>query len=359
MNKLKVFFEEGQTAKSNSSFSPSATKPALVVNEWQKLYGDKIEIVGFRPLTNAEMSVAHNPAYIEGLMNLTIPNGFGNLSADVRDSLPYVNASVTNALEAAYHTGQSNFAPVSGAHHARYSNGGGFCTTNSLMVAAITLAKKQPIKIGIVDCDAHYYDGVVDIIKTLNIDYIEGYSLGGDHRSITGKKFLKGFKNMLINKFKDCDVLLYNAGADSHIDDPLSGNIAFTTEEMFERDLILFQTMKELGVPVTACLAGGYQKDISKVIECHANTMKAALVVEGMEDLKIQFELSKASKEPKTDAEFAEYAKNEIAEHIRWGYLPTEKTEDDWANLGRRIWNDDFEEQEPPEFTGQGPYGYS
>jgi acetoin utilization deacetylase AcuC-like enzyme len=69
--------------------------------------------------------------------------------------------------------------------------------------------------------------------------------------------------------------VLFNAGADPHINDPLGG--ALTTDEMRSRDFIFFLPMKEFGIPVVTSLAGGYQRDksagIRPVLELHDNTL--------------------------------------------------------------------------------------
>ena len=78
---------------------------------------------------------------------------------------------------------------------------------------------------------------------------------------------------------RDCDVVLYQAGADAHIDDPLGGWL--TTEQLRRRDAIVFDGLRKLGVPVAWNLAGGYQREadgsIPVVIEIHTNTAREAL----------------------------------------------------------------------------------
>ncbi len=69
--------------------------------------------------------------------------------------------------------------------------------------------------------------------------------------------------------------MLYQAGADPHVDDPFGGWL--TTHELRARDNIVFNVMKKMGVPVAWNLAGGYQVEpdgsIPKVLEIHDNTM--------------------------------------------------------------------------------------
>lgn len=65
--------------------------------------------------------------------------------------------------------------------------------------------------------------------------------------------------------------MLYQAGADPHVNDPLGGWM--TTAQLYERDVIVFETAREMGLPVVFNLAGGYQRDedggIRPVLDIH------------------------------------------------------------------------------------------
>ena len=76
-----------------------------------------------------------------------------------------------------------------------------------------------------------------------------------------------------------CGLLLYQAGADCHIDDPLGGR--FTSEQMRQRDRVVFQTCKQLGLPVAWNLAGGYQEPMGKVLALHDQTTEECVRVYG------------------------------------------------------------------------------
>lgn len=53
--------------------------------------------------------------------------------------------------------------------------------------------------------------------------------------------------------------------------------LGMTTEQMFERDRIVFQRCKERRTPVLFVLAGGYQEPIkTKLLPLHVNTFRAA-----------------------------------------------------------------------------------
>ena len=82
--------------------------------------------------------------------------------------------------------------------------------------------------------------------------------------------WLDALPQLIEDRFNQCDLVLYQAGADSHIDDPLGGR--FTTGQFRRRDQIVFQKLSELGIPVVWNLAGGYQEPIEKVLKLHTIT---------------------------------------------------------------------------------------
>jgi acetoin utilization deacetylase AcuC-like enzyme len=81
----------------------------------------------------------------------------------------------------------------------------------------------------------------------------------------------------IVASMADCDVVLYQAGADPHVDDPLGGWL--TTEQLAERDRRVFLTARSIGLPIAWNLAGGYQNPLRKVLDIHDNTMRACVEV--------------------------------------------------------------------------------
>ena len=151
------------------------------------------------------------------------------------------------------------------------------------VVAAVTLLQAgNTKKIAILDFDQHYGDGTEDCIQKLKLsDSIRHFTAGRIYRSVDqAESFLAAIPSFL-STMKDCDLLLYQAGADPHVDDPLGGWM--TTEQLAERDLIVFQTGRAIGLPVAWNLAGGYQRNasggIGPVLEIHRNTMRACVAV--------------------------------------------------------------------------------
>lgn len=147
------------------------------------------------------------------------------------------------------------------------------------MVTALALkAEGLAHRVGILDFDMHYGNGTDEIITKLGArTWIEHYTAGKNYCYVSqATEFLTRIPR-IVNTMSACDVILYQAGADPHIADPLGGWL--TTLELRTRDRIVFDEAKRLGVPVAWNLAGSYQRDskgsIAPVLEIHSNTMRA------------------------------------------------------------------------------------
>lgn len=271
MNTIPVFYRPEMVANAQS-FSPSASKPGKVVNSWITK-GMPITIRKQRAASREEMCLAHDGRYIDAVLQLRAANGFGTRSREVADSLRFTTGSMVAAAREALKNGQVAAAPCSGFHHAGYDFGGGFCTFNGLMIAAQVMRYEgRARRVAILDLDQHYGNGTDDIIAAQRINWVKHFTSGrSDYGRKDAARFLRDLPQIM-REFADCDVLLYQAGADAHVDDPLGGWM--TTGQLKTRDRIVFECAKELRLPVAWNLAGGYQKPIEKVLEIHDNTMK-------------------------------------------------------------------------------------
>ena len=279
--RIPVFYSPKMVANFEN-FSPSAGKPIKVVKSWQKMNAP-IDIVEPKPVDFDQICTAHQSDYVKKILFCDIDNGFGNKLPEVAASLPYTIGSMLSAAREALKNKKVAVAPCSGFHHAGYANPQGFCTFNGLIVTAQVLKMEGLInKIGIVDFDQHYGNGTSEIMKELNLSsWVKHYSSGASFYSQNqAEEFL--VKIPKIMKLMDgCDLILYQAGADPHIDDPLGGWL--TTEQLAERDLLVFSIASRMGIPIAWNLAGGYQLDeygeIRPVLDIHDNTMRACVKI--------------------------------------------------------------------------------
>ena len=247
----------------------------------------------FEPVTRDDLALAHSKLYVADVLDGVIANGFGTKSAKVAESLPYTVGSFVAAAYEALRNGQVACSPTSGFHHAEYDKGMGFCTFNGLMVAAARLLAEGKVKkLGILDLDAHHGNGTEDIIERLKLEKRIKHFTRGDgaykYDPKQAEEVVRGIRPMLKAwKAEGIELLLYQAGADSHIDDPMGGGF-FPAHLMRERDRNVFAACKELGLPVAWNLAGGYQEDerfpfqpkrIRKVLDIHDDTMEECVRV--------------------------------------------------------------------------------
>jgi acetoin utilization deacetylase AcuC-like enzyme len=270
---IPVFFHPNQVAPADPA-SPSPFKPALVVADWQARHFP-IRIEAPAPVTREQLALAHERTFVDGVLDLTEDNGFHHRSAAVAASLPWTSGSFLSAAREALANRQVAVSPTSGFHHAFHARAGGFCTFNGLMVAAVALLRDGAVgRIGILDCDQHYGNGTDDIIQHLGLRDHVRHATAGHGYPLHAARFLAKLP-ALVAGFADCDLLMYQAGADPHVADPLGGFL--TTAQLLERDRIVFRAAALHGIPLVWNLAGGYQDPLEKVIAIHANTMQACV----------------------------------------------------------------------------------
>ena len=235
----------------------------------------------------------HHPSYVDafvaGEQPLASSPGWG-WTPEIRDGVLAIQAG---QLVAARHALTEGIAAniAQGFHHAGYWRGANFCTFNGLALIAQEFPDK---KIFVLDCDEHNGDGTAEF--TLRLPNLFNYSICGAHwrfdvndRSVLAALpplggVFASYRTALhaafdaITKWKP-DLVLYQAGADPHEDDPL-GSLEMTTEQLYERDRLVFQFCWQNQMPVCFVLAGGYQTPIeTRLVPLHVNTFKAAAEV--------------------------------------------------------------------------------
>lgn len=295
LSPIPIFYNPKQSIVTDS-YSPSASKPAKVVADFQRHFGDQVEVVASTKAPLDVLYAAHDRAYVDGIMAGTERNGFGDFDAKVAQSFPYTTGSL---LSAAKHVLEGKTAdnsirvacsPTSGFHHAHHARAEGFCTFNGLIAVAMKLkAMKLVDRVGILDMDQHYGNGTDDIIDKLGLDWITHVTAGKHYQrdpelvQELGMAVKMWFgrhprpDGTVAHRF--VDLILYQAGADAHVNDPLGGWL--TTEQMMKRDFQVFRTCHQYQIPLVWNLAGGYQRDerggIEPVLQLHRNTMQACI----------------------------------------------------------------------------------
>lgn len=283
LTRIPVFYDPSQAVPSAEPLpSPSAAKPRHVVESWR---ARKLPIteLDFEPVTEADLGAVHDPGYVRDVLSLRSPNGFGTRSEAVAQTLAWTTGSFVAAALHAWRTGAVACSPTSGFHHAEYDSGGGFCTFNGLMVAAWRLLEEGANVVGVLDCDAHYGNGTHDILAHVPAlrERVRHYTRGVPSYRSDPAAHLAALEPTLTEWAEaGASVVLYQAGADPHVSDPLGGLL--TSKQLRERDRIVFATCKKLGLPIAWNLAGGYQERagapwperIRPVLDLHDATMR-------------------------------------------------------------------------------------
>ncbi|MFO0427831.1 MAG: histone deacetylase [Planctomyces sp.] len=283
MKTIPVFYCP-QMSVDSRGYSPSASKPEQVLADWQKSELP-LDIRTFPPATPDDLFEVHDPRHVLDVLDGRTANGHGNTVREVSNSCLWtVGSFVAAALEAA-ENGRTACSPTSGFHHAGYDFCGGFCTFNGLMVAARRLYAGG-IAAAILDCDAHFGDGTQDLIDRMDPEHsIPHWTFGRDadfrYEPHEFENQVRQFIRDFASNTEGCRrVLLYQAGADVHVNDPLGPGFddGMTSETMRLRDRLVFTECRKLDIPVVWNLAGGYQRDnnggISRVLELHRATME-------------------------------------------------------------------------------------
>lgn len=248
------------------------------------------------PLSNDELELTHDPAYIQSLDTLTLTTKeIRNIGFPVRKELVdrgKVIASGTYqcALFAIKNGVSLNIA--GGTHHSFADRGEGFCIFNDVAVAANLLLKRQVVKrILVVDLDVHQGNGTAKIFS--NNPAVCTFSMHGEKNYPTRKEkssldiglpdategsvYLQVLYEELpkiIDQFMP-ELIFYNSGVDILESDKL-GRLKVSKLDTFRRDQFVLETCKAHKIPVVVVMGGGYSVKLADILDAHANTYRAA-----------------------------------------------------------------------------------
>lgn len=268
--------------------------------------GMPVSIEAPEPVSDEDLLRVHTPSYIEAIRTGE-PRALAESqkfpwSAALADAVRWTNGGTIAALNAALSSGiAGNLA--SGFHHSHAEHGEGYCTFNGLIVALERARSEGKLRRGlIIDMDLHYGNGTASLLASrpdffgLSI-YGNWYKKNLAYRDVSseraedtanawsvpvpngsnGEAYLAILEQHLVPAIERSkpDVILYQAGADPYREDPYSP-LDLSHDDLKARDKRVFSAAKAAGIPVLWVLAGGYTKDVSKVVQVHVNTFLAA-----------------------------------------------------------------------------------
>ena len=260
-----------------------------VIDNFKKI--DNKELIWKKP-TKFDQSFlinTHSSEYID-LVSKSFPeNGLAFLDGDTvvspgsKEATKDAVGSIITAIDGVQQKEFKNaFCAVRPpGHHAEKDKAMGFCIYNNVAVGANYLIEKYKYnKVAIIDFDVHHGNGTQDIFynneKVLYISTHQyPYYPGSGSEKETGKfnnilnipleagttaeQFLNAYENVLkkLKEFKP-EFLLFSAGFDAHIDDPLA-QLRLSSEDFYhitKRTLVVSKSV--CNGNVVSILEGGY-----------------------------------------------------------------------------------------------------
>jgi acetoin utilization deacetylase AcuC-like enzyme len=261
----------------------------VVIDNFKKLDNKKLIWKKPNKFENSFLIKTHTSNYIDQVNKSFPKKGYNFLDGDTivspgsKDASKDAVGSIITAIDGVQNKEFKNaFCAVRPpGHHAEKEKAMGFCIFNNVAVGANYLIEKYKYnRIAIIDFDVHHGNGTQDIfydnekvlfISTHQYPYYPGSGSEkekGNFNNVlnipleagtSAEKYLNAYENVLnkVREFKP-EFLLFSAGFDAHIDDPLA-QLQLSSEDFYK---ITKRTL-EISKPfcngnVVSILEGGY-----------------------------------------------------------------------------------------------------
>jgi acetoin utilization deacetylase AcuC-like enzyme len=249
-----------------------------------------------QPLEPNRILAIHQADYWNRLNQLTLEPaeirriGFPLTKELVTRETTIANGTIQCSLFALQHGIAMNIA--GGTHHAFTYKGEGFCLLNDIAIAARYLLDYRLAKqVLVVDLDVHQGNGTAQIFQkdprvfTFSMHGQNNYPLHKEQSDLdigladftSDAFYLNTLRVNLANLLTQVnpDFLFFQSGVDILDTDKL-GKLSVSREGCKERDRIVLEAAKRCGIPLVACMGGGYSPHFKDIIEAHANTYRLA-----------------------------------------------------------------------------------
>ena len=179
-----------------------------------------------------------------------------------------------------------------GTHHAFADHGEGYCVLNDAAIAARAMqAEERAQRVVIIDCDVHQGNGTAKIFE--NDPSVFTFSIHGAKNFPFHKEtsdldvalpdgaddatYLAALHEALpiVLERAQADLAIYLAGADPYFDDAF-GRMKLTKSGLLERDRLVLESCRAMGLPVAITMAGGYARRVEDTADIHFQTVKLA-----------------------------------------------------------------------------------
>jgi len=235
----------------------------------------------------ASIMSVHDPAYVDAVRTgrpegLARSQGF-RWSPRFANSVARIWAGHLAACRLAL-TEPMVLHPVSGAHHANYASGSGFCTFNFLVGGAVELLRMGLHRVAIIDLDAHPGDGTyrlsrgregialfdiaggswVDVVNTASVEYHVARDAGEYDAAL-------GHIEAFLDRVRP-ELVMFQAGMDPYEHDPVGGIPGVDEAFLRRRDSHVIAEVSSRRIPLVVNLAGGYVNGVERL---HLMTVRA------------------------------------------------------------------------------------
>jgi acetoin utilization deacetylase AcuC-like enzyme len=240
--------------------------------------------------------LTHDEAYLQILEDQTLSEreqraiGFPQSPQLTLREKIITRGTIDCALHALQHGVALNVA--GGTHHAFADRGEGFCLLNDFAVAANYLLHENRVtKILIIDLDVHQGNGTASLFR--NEERVFTFSMHGAHNypfrkeqsdldvplpdgtdTETYLNLLREHLQRLLDHVQP-DFAFYLSGVDILETDKF-GKLKVTMEGCAARDRYVFESLRDLRIPVAVAMGGGYSADHRIIVEAHCNTYRIA-----------------------------------------------------------------------------------
>jgi acetoin utilization deacetylase AcuC-like enzyme len=230
--------------------------------------------------TWADIARMHDPQYVEAVRTgeprrLAESQGFA-WSPEFADSPLRIWGGHQAACRLAL-TEKLVLHPVSGAHHAHYGCGLGYCTFHHLVGAGRALLREAAVqRVAIIDLDAHQGDGTLALAgddPAFALFDISGWKWVGELDD--GRRFYRVAKDgreygrhlrrlaSWLDRVKP-DLVQYQAGADPFENDDVGAIPGMTANALRERDDLVIHALLARKIPTVVNFAGGYVPGVTE-----------------------------------------------------------------------------------------------
>jgi acetoin utilization deacetylase AcuC-like enzyme len=271
------------------------------------LLRQRVEAAGLAPpadliaapaASDEEITRAHTAEYVRRVKNGELTGkelrriGFPWSPQLVERSRRSSGATIAAARAALRDGAKRGVNLAGGTHHAFADRGEGYCVFNDAAIAARAVqAEGLAQRIVIVDCDVHQGNGTAKIFEhdpsvfTFSIHGAKNFPFHKETSDLDvalpdgadDATYLAALREALpgVLERAQADLAIYLAGADPYFDDAF-GRMKLTTPGLLERDRVVLESCRALGLPVAITMAGGYARRVEDTADIHFQTVKLA-----------------------------------------------------------------------------------